>query len=448
MEWAMFTSVTRAYKGEGAAPPSSAGAPEKAEVFISYGRRPPGGRPDSNADPAAVRRWRARTLALDLGDALEDAIAAAGYQPWRDVSALTDGDQFADRIDAALLSCAGAIILLDHDTLDRSSWVRWESAILTWRQRVDSPVRVTPVFIGVTTEELEQHGYEPSRIGQINAHIIDPAVVDPDSVGYPGELEEHAGEIVQALGQLEGEATGDISRWANRIAACLPADCDSWRAEVADKLLRGERLRLAAEPRRVVARELLAADRDRFERIMNAFYGYPFTDGPKLKLNLEPVWVPADTATGIAEAKYRPPGERIIAVNALEPETGVDVVRRAFPLASGRQRLQWTKRAVTVEDAVKAAKEAITAKWGADPRPRTDNLGGGFVMVASDGCPPADLARIVAALAAAYPSLTYVVMVGGDELPDYKWLDPALPPDADLQARDFDTVLDDFISPG
>lgn len=444
----MFTGVTRAYEREAAGAQSSAGAPERAEVFISYGRRPPGDRPDSNADPAGVRRWRARTLALNLGDALEAALAAAGYQPWRDVSVLTDGDQFADRIDAALLSCAGAIILLDHDTLDRSSWVRWESAILTWRQRIDAPVRVVPVLIGVTAEELKQHGYEPSRIDRTQAHVIDPAVVDPDSADCPGELKKHADQIVEALGQLEGEASGDISRWVKRIASCLPADCDDWRAEVAEKLRRGERLRLSAEPRRMVARELLAADRARFERIMAAFYGYPFTDGTRLKLNLEPVWVPADTATGIAEAKYQPPGQRIIAVNALESETGADVVRRAFPLASGRQRLQWTKKVVSVEDAIKAAKDAITRKWGADPRPSTDNLGGGFVMVGGDGCPPADLARIVAALAAAYPSLTYVVMVGGGQLPEYHWLEPALPPDADLQARGFDTVLDDFISPG
>lgn len=443
----MFTSVTRAHEGEGSGPQSSAAVWERAEVFISYGRRPPGDRPDANADPAAVRRWRARTLALNLGDALENAITAVGYQPWRDVSALTGGDQFADRIDAALLSCAGAVILLDHDTLERSSWVRWESAILTWRQRVDAPVRVVPVFIGVTTEELEQHGYEPSRIDRTQSHVINPAVMDPDSLGYSRQLKKHASQIVEALGQLEGEARGDISRWANRIAACLPADCDSWRTEVAEKLLRGERLRLSAEPRRLVARELLAADRNRFERIMNAFYGYPFADGPKLKLNLEPVWVPADTATGISVAKEQDPGKRIIAVNAMEPETGADVVRRAFPLASGRQRLQCTMKAVTVEDAVKAAKEAITGKWGADPGSRTDNLGGGFVLVAGDGCPPADLARIVAALAAAYPSLTYVVMVGAAQLPEYRWLEPALPPEADLEARGFDTVLDDFISP-
>ena len=443
----MVTGVISGHEEEVPGPPSPAGAPQGAEVFISYGRRAPGDRPADNADTAAIRRWRARTLALNLGGALEGAIAAAGYQPWRDVSALTDGDQFADRIDAALLSCAGAVILLDHDTLDRSSWVRWESAILTWRQRVDAPVRVVPVFIGVTTEELEQRGYEPSRIDRAQAHIIDPAVVDPDSAGYPGQVTEHASQIVAALGQLEGEARGDISRWVNRIAACLPIDCDSWRAEVAEKLLRGERLRLAAEPGRVVARELLAADRDRFERIMNAFYGYPFADGPRLKLNLEPVWVPADAATGIAMAKEQDPGQRIIAVNALEPETGADVVRRAFPLASGRQRLQWTKKAVTVEDAIEGAKEAIRAKWGADPGPRTENLGGGFVLVGGDGCPPTDLARIVAALTAAYPSLTYVVMVGGAQLPEYRWLEPALPPEADLEARGFDTVLDDFISP-
>ena len=133
----------------------SSGTREKAEVFISYGRRQPGDRPGPDADPAVVRRWRSRTLALDLAGALEHAITAGGFQSWRDVSALADGDRFGERIDAALLSCAGAVVLLDHDTLDPKSWVRWESAILAWRHRVDPPVRVAPVFIGVATEELD-----------------------------------------------------------------------------------------------------------------------------------------------------------------------------------------------------------------------------------------------------------------------------------------------------
>ena len=262
---------------------------------------------------------------------IEKAIDNAGYQPWRDEPSLTEGDQFACKIDAALLSCAGAVIFLDPDALERSSWVRWESAILTWRQRISMPVRVVPVLIGVAPEELSKHGYEPSRLGQTLAHIIDLAAVDPDSVAYPGELDRHASQIVEALGELEAEPSGPISIWIDSIADCLPTNSHTWRASLEPQIPRGERLRLSARPARIVARELVVADRDAFERIVNAFSVFPFRDKVMFKWNLKPVWVPADAATGIAEAKDWLPGRRIIAVNATEPGTGADVVAGSAP---------------------------------------------------------------------------------------------------------------------
>jgi len=422
--------------------------PGRAEVFISYSREPPGPHPDAGAGPDAAARWRARTVAGDLVGYLEEAIKAAGYQPWRDEPALTPGDVFPDKIDAALLSCVGAVVLLDPDALARSSWVWLESAILTWRQRIGMPVRVVPVLIGVPPGELAGHGYGPSRIDQTLAHVIDPAVADLDPADYAREVGQHARRIAQALGQLEGEPTGEVAGWVNRIAACLPADCDSWRPEVEPQLSRGDRLRLAARPDRVVARELLAADRNRFERIMNVFTGFPFRDSAWLKVHLKPVWVPPGTVTGIAEAKFQPAGQRVVTVNAAEPATGADVVRRAFPLAFGRRLLECLVVTNTPEKAVSEAKKAILKKWGPDPGDTAENLGGCFVIVSVSGCKPADLAQIVAALASAYKSLVYVVMAGAGPLPPYRPLDPALPPGADLAGSGFGAVLNDFISPG
>jgi hypothetical protein len=417
---------------------------DKAEVFISYSRCPRGSRPDS-ADPGAFRRWRARSIVLDLLARLESAAAAHGYQAWRDEPALAEGDLIADMIDAALLSCAGAVILLDPDGLDQSDWVRWESAILTWRQYIHMPVRVVPVFIGVEPEQLAKHGYGPSRLDRRLAYRIDPATLDPDSGAYADELEQRAADIVSALGELEGEPVGPISLWVNRIADCLPVNGDSWRPSLEPELPRGERLRLSAQPGRVVARELLVAKRDRFERIVNAFYGFSFRDAPMLKLNLQPVWVPPEAATGLAEVKDRPPGERIIAVNAAEPGTGADVVRRALPRVSSRQRLEWTITAVTAADAVSEAAQAITRKWGPEPDRVAENLDGCFVMMSCGSCPSADLALIVAELASAYPCLTYVVMVGDVGPGRYELLIPGLPENADEAARSFDAMLDDML---
>jgi hypothetical protein len=419
--------------------------PDKAEVFISYSRRPPGDRPDPAAEPDAAWRWRARKLALDLTRALEGPINAAGYQVWRDEPAIKVGDSFADKIDAALLSCAGAVILLDPDALDRSSWVRWESGILSWRQHIHIPVRVVPVLIGVAPERFEEQGYGPSRLGDLKAHKIDPDAVDPDSAAYRGELDRHAGEIAAALGELEGEPRGAIAGWINRVAGGLPTACELWQADLAEVIPRGERLLLSARPARVVARELLAAEVGLFGKILNAFYGHTFNDAAGLKMNLEPVWVPAGAVAGVAEANDLPLGERIIAVNATEPRTGADLVRRALPKASSFQRLEITIAAVTPEAAVEEIRQAIIEQWGDDPRLRTEELGGGFVMVSCGGSPTSDLVQIVAQLAAAYPSLTYLVMVGDTEPDRYERLDPGLPRDADANRRKFYSTLQKMI---
>jgi hypothetical protein len=384
---------------------------------------------------------------LGLLNLLAAAAEAAGYQVWRDEPAITAGDLLTHSIDAALLSCAGAVILLDPDGLDHSVWVRWESAILAWRQRIGMPVRLVPVFVGVMPADLEGHGYGPSELDRTLAHVIDPDGTDPDAASFARELEGHAAEIIKALGQLEGEPAGPISIWMSRIAECLPVNGESWRPSVQPELPRGERLRLSAQPGRVVARELLVAERGRFQRIVNAFYGFPFRSPTTLKLNLEPVWVPADAVTGLAVVAGRPPGERIIAVNAAEPRTGWDVVRRAFPLASPYQRLEWANTAVTAAAAVAEAKAAIAGKW-LNPDHEAENLkarGGCFVIASCGSIPPADLAWIVGELAAAYPGLTYVVMAGDAAASPYQRLDPALPAGSDEAARAFGAMLDDML---
>jgi TIR domain len=420
------------------------GRPGTAEVFISYSRRLAGNRPGPGSRRGAIRHWRSRTAALDLIGALEKAVAAAGYQAWRDRPSLRPGDPFARKIDAALLSCAAAVIVIDRDALEHSSWVRWESAILSWRGRIRMPVRVVPVFIGVRPEDLRKHGYEPSRLDQTLAYAIDPAGLDPDSPTYKDDVERHAQEIVAALGALEAEPEGPIKAWINRVAACLPTNWELWLAHVEQVIPRGQRLRLSDKPASIVARELLVAERDSFMQIMSAFYGFPFNDSSILKFNLEPVWVPADAATKIAEAKDRQPGSRIIAVNATEPRTGADVVRRALPQVTNYQRLQCSIAAVSVEEAVREAMTAIREKWP-DGGSRAEQIGGCFVMISCGDSPAADLLDIVTSLASAYPRLTYVVMIGDAGPVSYEGLDPGLPQDADEEARSFDAMLHELI---
>ncbi len=421
---------------------------DRPEVFISYSRFRRDAAPGVRPGRAAGKRWLARKVAFDLMDVVIEAAARAGYQVWRDESSMTVGDQLGLTIDAALLSCAGAIVFLDPDALARSPWVRWESSILTWRQRIGMPVRVVPVLIEVGPEQLSRHGYGPSRLDQTLAHIVKLAGISPQSQGYGSWLDDHARQIVDELGKLEAEPAGPISVWIDRIALCLPEKSDRWRGALEQVIPRGERLRLSAYPDRVVARELLAADPASFQRIVNAFHGFSFADVKMFKFNLEPVWVPADAAIGMAAVKDRPPGKRIIAVNAVEAGTGADVVRRALPQAGHLQRLMWTIASATLEDAVADAKQQINGKWKNELARTVENLDGCFLMVSCGGSPVEFLAQLITELAAAYPSLTFVVMTGDSEPENYEKLDPCLPEAADEVGHTFDAELEDLLTVG
>ncbi len=152
-------------------------------------------------------------------------------------------------------------------------------------------------------------------------------------------------------------------------------------------------------------------------------------------------------STGIAEAKDQEPGTRIITVNAEKPRTGADVVRRALPRASNRQRLTWTITAATVTDAIDECKLQIVKKWGEDPDHKADILQGCFVMLSCNGGTVAKqgLAHVVAELAQQYPKLTYVAMLGNMVLDDMRRMIIDLPEGADRRAEDFDFMLDDLL---
>ena len=191
-----------------------------------------------------VSPLQARTNTLDLLRPLENAVKAAKWRVWRDEPSLRPGDLFADKIDAALLSCAGAVGLLDPDALDPSPWVRWECTILTWRQRIQVPVRVVRVLIDVDIEQLDAAGYGPSRLDKALAYTFDPGGAARGTPAYAAMLRAHARRIVEALGMLEAEPTGALSVWVNRVADCRPLRWESWRATVQKQLRNGERLQL------------------------------------------------------------------------------------------------------------------------------------------------------------------------------------------------------------
>jgi hypothetical protein len=327
--------------------------------------------------------------------------------------------------------------------------VWWETTILTWRRRIKTDLRVVPVLIDVEPEELDDHDYGPSRVGDLLALKVSTGRLDPGSASYQTDLGLIADKVVQALSGLEPGASGPLARWMATVAACLPADPARWQPYLVTALEPHEdRLTLALDPAAVVARDLLCADRPRFERILGAFSGFPFAAGAQLRTNLEPVWVKPDVATNVATVMQQLPGRRILAVNAVEPKTGAHVVRRGLPALSGRQRLELSSTAVTVEGTVAEAVAAIEDKWFPSPDQAAVDLGACFVLLSCVGVAFDDLARVAQALARRYQNLTYVLMAGDSETGDIDHLDPALPDLADRHAHTFENILRDLVLAG
>jgi hypothetical protein len=419
---------------------------DKPEVFISYSREAPGDRPDPIAHADAAATWRDRTIAAALLEALEAELPSRNVYVWRDERAMQPGDALGHEIDAALLSCAGAVILIDHAALERSSWVRWESSILTWRQRIGMLVRVVPVLINVDIADLDPAGYGPARVDDLLALLVPAEDLDPDAAGFSGEIAALASKIADGLGPLEASPSGPLAIWIDGIADCLPKD-NRWVPHAQQAMGDvGPRLALSANPQLVMARELVGSRSDRLERLLTVMTNFPFVDAPKLRRHLEPVWVPSDIVTKLPAITRAPPGHRMIALNALEAGTGTDVVRRAHPGMVNRQILEWTITAATPSAAAQDCLDAIRKRWGAtSPDDIIAIHGACFVILSVGAVPAADLLTILSELALAYPTVTYVVMVAPDATATLDRLEPDLEPGADDLAHSFEIMLDDLI---
>jgi hypothetical protein len=422
---------------------------DQPEVFISYSRIVPGEEPAVDAAPEAVTRWRERSIAAALLAPLTAALTARGWHVWRDSTAMVPGDELHHHIDAALLSCGGAVVLIDHAVLDRSTWVRWESGILTWRKRIGMPVRIVPVWIGIKPQDLVDAGYGPVRIDDLLSEVIDPDALDPSAPDFEAVLETHAASIAASLGELEADPSGPVALWVDQIADCLPAS-DKWIVHLARELGdRGRRLHLSNQPGRVMARELITAEEAELPRLLRRLAGFALENANQLKRHLEPVWLPADAATMLPEVTARPEGERVIAVNAREPATGTHLIRRCFPdLSAAYQVLEVMVTAVLPEDAVAQVRAAIAAKWPGGPAKVIASFDNAFLVLAFGGAPPGAAIEVIDTLRAEYPALTFVVMTQPGPADVLGRLLPDLPDGADDRASGFTLMLSQLLLAG
>src|SRR4051794_31832593 len=105
-------------------------------IFISHSSR-------DNPAATALRR------------ALPDALRECGYRPLLDESRLDPGDVWRAKLYQWLAECEGGILLLTPEALT-SDWVRLEASILVWRAMLHTPIRVVPVLLGTTREDVRR----------------------------------------------------------------------------------------------------------------------------------------------------------------------------------------------------------------------------------------------------------------------------------------------------
>jgi len=414
----------------------------KAELFISYSRLEPAQDASAPGHPDHAK-WKSRKVALDLIGVLEEKLNEK-FQVWRDEPCLSLGDDFASKLDAALLSCAGAVLMLDPAAVEVSSWVRWETSILTWRARLQSDVRIVPVLIDVQPEELKQQKFEPTRVEQLLGRKVDAQRLEPGSGDYQGKLEAIAEEIVEAFDGLEATPARGVGVWISRIAACFSDKTSLWRGELCQAFEpHPDRLNLAQEPRAVVARELVGADRERFARILHAIVQYPTTEEELRRLHvlLEPVWVPADVARTLAVVADLPDRQRVMVVNADDAKTGEHVVRRGRPEIASDQTLTVTPVGPTLDAAVADIREKVLDRWGNRKRDALETVGDSFVVIGGQGMPIEQLVELGRRCAHEFRELTFVLMTGSAVVTDVTALDPMLGHDADDDRLDFEYRL-------
>jgi hypothetical protein len=389
----------------------------KPSIFLSHSCRDREVIPPADV-PAAEHRARAERLefARRFRRTLDERLRATGrYQVWLDQRSLRGGDLWRDGIHRALRHCSGAVLLLSPEALE-SRWVLKETTILTWRALLGEAVCVVPVLLGVAKTDLATAGYEPVGISDFQIEEVRVAA-DVDEV-----VERIVGRFAE---RIPDEAAARPSTWSSTV--------EQWLVETA-RLLHEDDERYArmmfgilgldfdAEDRfgersAAVAHELLVSGTDSILDVLHTLSGVRTPDQKTLlRQAVEALWVDANAANRLpfVAARKRPP--RVAAIDADEPVTGREYVRRAY---CGKLR---PDRVFAPDDHTDGSLEQSLARLEdllADSLPLEDPVrlaadiernGPVYVVVG----PGAVSTGVVGALTDRYPALTVVALTGGD----------------------------------
>jgi hypothetical protein len=390
----------------------------RVSIFISHSCKDgeamaPAGLTPAEAQARAERLAFAREIRHHLERRLTDT---ERYEVWLDVrGGLRPGDEWRRGIHRALRKCIGAVLLLSPEAL-QSGWVLKETTILVWRALLGEPVLVIPVRLGVSSEDLQDHGFDPAGIDAIQAETVrEPTQAERERVvaSIVERFDAHSRDL-RAVNSMWSTTVG---RWVTQVAGMLHMSEPSYAAEMFRILGLAQDDDRFDDPHLTVAGELLDSDPDDVLDVLNVVNGARTPpELQQLRRAVRWLWVSARAAHRLPHVASRP-GLRLAAIDAAEPLTGEDYVLRAYcgglrpdrVLAPDDYTDGTTQHALARITALLEQRLPLSTRESLE---RDIERNGPFYLVLGpSSCSP----EVVAELARLYPPLTLVALTEGDD---------------------------------
>jgi hypothetical protein len=204
---------------------------------------------------------------LFISHSSDDTVAAKAvhgeledtFEIFLDAYDLRAGGDWQKGIEAAIVSCDCAVVMLSPSVVARPDWVAAEAFAFTLRQRVlDSEFMVVPIMLpGFTSKDLSVGPLAPARLKTIQGLSIDPNALDLEP------LKNALNPVLQTYSRRLPYQAVTVS-----LATVIEGLGSNSRDIIAQALnLDKGQLNYAANPPRWLAAALLATDKTRLEQV-------------------------------------------------------------------------------------------------------------------------------------------------------------------------------------
>jgi hypothetical protein len=268
--------------------------------------------------------------------AVVDALGKRGFNVMVDKDVIRSGDVWRERINAMLVECDAAVILLTQDALG-SAWVLKEATILKWRHDRNERFALVPVLLdGIEPGELDENAHWASvGLSALQAASGDTAEAVVDDVAtvlgplaaqlQPTPLDLLATAIADALRDIPPD-------YLERVLATLQERTD---ADLVDDPSRRAR---------EIARWMLRQPPPALVRMANALqalgpYFKPEVVGRIITL-VAPLWAPLDAASWFARARPDETTCRDLALQCAFPQRTLQHLMNVAHLPNYAQKVQ------------------------------------------------------------------------------------------------------------